>query len=517
MKRLFALLPLAPLALGLLGGACADSSDPATDAGPAPTDAGKDVDARPQPIDAAPTCGDGKLNGAESDVDCGGGCAKCDDGKVCKAAPDCLQGTCLMGHCAATTWFAETNGSNVTIPGNNTWIPAPGLAIDTIFYDNVTVYLRFTGTLRYAGAPGGVCHLGQRFVIDGKPTGNPSWGNAIMVQRGDARWHEMFTTEMAVTLPKGPHAFSAEVTNGSSTCYLDGDGGQPYDRSRLAIAAYDPSQAYFVESTGGTGSLSAGSGFTAIPGVALNVKLSAPQHVQLSLTGTQLNQGSNASHCVYRFVVDGTPLGNPTHGQAVYVGDVAGGWWSPVALKYGLDLPAGPHLVTAETANSASTGGTCQAGEGNNDYSKFRLFATASTPGGATVSVESAGASNVLGSGSPWTPVSGLSTPITLPTDRSVQLELAATQRNVSGSGHCAWRFVIDGKPLGQPDHGQAINVGDGNFTWWNPAALLWSQPLTAGPHTVGVEVRNSSGSGDCGTNADSESYSRARLLIRAP
>jgi hypothetical protein len=500
--------------------ACASSENAADDAGPAPADAGSDVvDAKPQPVDAAPTCGDGKLNGAESDVDCGGSCAKCDDGKTCKLATDCRQGTCLLGHCSATTWFAETNGSNVVVPGNMTWVPAPGASIDTILYDTATVFLRFTGTSRFAGGGNGVCHLGQRFLIDGKPTGNPSWGNAIMVQRGDLRWHEMFTTEMAITLPKGPHSFSAEVTNanGYANCYIDGDGGQPYDRSRLAVAAFDPAQTFYVESTGGTGNLATGSGFTAIPGVALNVKLAAPQHVQLSLSGTQLNQGSGASHCAYRFVVDGTPLGNPNHGQAVYVGDVGGGWWSPVTLKYGMDLPAGTHLITAEIANSASGGGTCQAGEGNNDYSKFRLFATASTPGGATTSIESAGPSNVLGSGSAWTPVSGLSAPITLATDRSVQLELAATQRNVSGSGHCAWRFVVDGKPLGQPDHGQAINVGDGSYTWWNAAALLWSQPLTAGPHTIGVQVRNSSSSGDCGTNADSEPYSRARLLIRAP
>lgn len=499
--------------------ACASSETVAPDDAGAPIveASSSDVtDAKPRP-DAAPTCADGAMNGTETDVDCGGACAKCDDGKTCKAGADCREGACLLGHCGQTAWFSESTGANVPLPADQTWVSSPGLELALTLYDTATIHVRFTGTSRFGGVAGGICHIGQRIVVDGKPTGHPTWGNAILVQRGDLRSHETFDSELTITLPKGAHQIAGQANNGSSLCYLDGDGGQRYDRSRIAATAFDPATAWSAESTSATGSLVAGAGWMAIPGVAISAKLATPSHVQLSLSGTQLSQGTSVAHCGYRFVIDGTPLGNPTHGQAIVVGDIGSGWWAPVVLSYGVDLAAGPHTISAEATNSAATGGTCNLGEGNNDYAKVRLFASATAQGGPNVSVESSGASNVLGTGSVWTPVSGLSAPITLASDTNVLLELSATQRNVTGSGHCAWRFVIDGTPLGQTDHGQALNVGDGTYTWWNAAALLWGQSLKAGAHTIGVDVRNSSSSGDCGTNADPEAYGRARLLVRVP
>ena len=59
---------------------------------------GKVVDVAP---DAAPTCTDNIKNGTESDVDCGGSCPGCADGKVCTAGPDCENGICTGGSCAA--------------------------------------------------------------------------------------------------------------------------------------------------------------------------------------------------------------------------------------------------------------------------------------------------------------------------------------------------------------------------------------------------------------------------------
>ncbi|MCO4763393.1 MAG: hypothetical protein KC502_17885 [Myxococcales bacterium] len=43
----------------------------------------------------APTCTDKKMNGDETDVDCGGSCkTKCNNGKMCKAAADCNSANC---------------------------------------------------------------------------------------------------------------------------------------------------------------------------------------------------------------------------------------------------------------------------------------------------------------------------------------------------------------------------------------------------------------------------------------
>lgn len=59
---------------------------------------GKVVDSLP---DAGPVCDDGIKNGMESDVDCGGTCTPCVDGKVCSAGDDCMNGICTGGRCVA--------------------------------------------------------------------------------------------------------------------------------------------------------------------------------------------------------------------------------------------------------------------------------------------------------------------------------------------------------------------------------------------------------------------------------
>lgn len=48
----------------------------------------------------APSCDDGRANGAEADVDCGGDCALCEPGSLCTDDADCT-GPCLEGTCSA--------------------------------------------------------------------------------------------------------------------------------------------------------------------------------------------------------------------------------------------------------------------------------------------------------------------------------------------------------------------------------------------------------------------------------
>lgn len=53
---------------------------------------------------SAPTCGDGVQNGNETDVDCGGGapCSPCPTGDACKMNGDCANGPCTANVCACT-------------------------------------------------------------------------------------------------------------------------------------------------------------------------------------------------------------------------------------------------------------------------------------------------------------------------------------------------------------------------------------------------------------------------------
>jgi hypothetical protein len=50
---------------------------------------------------SSPQCADRVLNGAETDIDCGGGtCQRCATGRVCRANGDCQTGRCVGGVCA---------------------------------------------------------------------------------------------------------------------------------------------------------------------------------------------------------------------------------------------------------------------------------------------------------------------------------------------------------------------------------------------------------------------------------
>ncbi|MBS2033179.1 MAG: hypothetical protein JST54_35225 [Deltaproteobacteria bacterium] len=48
---------------------------------------------------AAPSCTDHQRNGTETDIDCGGSCGPCGDGKLCGTNSDCVSGLCASGTC----------------------------------------------------------------------------------------------------------------------------------------------------------------------------------------------------------------------------------------------------------------------------------------------------------------------------------------------------------------------------------------------------------------------------------
>ncbi|MFT3774527.1 MAG: hypothetical protein QM820_54920 [Minicystis sp.] len=65
---------------------------------------------------ACSTCFDGKKDGTESDVDCGGTCAPCADGSKCNDASDCQSGVCsgLPKICQGSSTSTGTGGTGGT-------------------------------------------------------------------------------------------------------------------------------------------------------------------------------------------------------------------------------------------------------------------------------------------------------------------------------------------------------------------------------------------------------------------
>jgi hypothetical protein len=85
------------------------------------------------PGTVGPTCADGVKNGNESDIDCGGSCAKCGGGKACGADPDCAGNVCQGGVCTPHpngAGAAPTSGQLLGIAsGQGATATAPGWAI----------------------------------------------------------------------------------------------------------------------------------------------------------------------------------------------------------------------------------------------------------------------------------------------------------------------------------------------------------------------------------------------------
>ena len=62
-----------------------------------------------------PGCSDGRRNGSESDVDCGGSsaaCVRCADGKRCFQDSDCQNLACQMGVCASVGTCSTSHCTN---------------------------------------------------------------------------------------------------------------------------------------------------------------------------------------------------------------------------------------------------------------------------------------------------------------------------------------------------------------------------------------------------------------------
>lgn len=93
-----------------------------------------------------PTCSDSIQNGAETDVDCGGGtCSTCATGQTCSVGADCATGRCTSGTCVAPApgacitsadcaagSYCEAGTSSWSPPGGPTCYPLGGASVATV-------------------------------------------------------------------------------------------------------------------------------------------------------------------------------------------------------------------------------------------------------------------------------------------------------------------------------------------------------------------------------------------------
>ncbi len=111
------------------------------------------------------SCTNGVRDGDESDVDCGGSCSKCSDGKQCNSASDCMSGYCSAGNLCFTppqttceelfgnaaqnsgatnpTNALLIDGNYAVLPSNNNWVRAVGFTAGTGQIISVELGMRY--------------------------------------------------------------------------------------------------------------------------------------------------------------------------------------------------------------------------------------------------------------------------------------------------------------------------------------------------------------------------------------
>jgi hypothetical protein len=94
----------------------------------------------------APTCSDGVANGLETDIDCGGtsACPRCMDGRLCPNGPsDCISPLCTSGRCGDVRGhlvlighdYFSTNAGADQVIGNTVLLAPETATIDVLIFD----------------------------------------------------------------------------------------------------------------------------------------------------------------------------------------------------------------------------------------------------------------------------------------------------------------------------------------------------------------------------------------------
>lgn len=251
-----------------------------------------------------PSCSDGKLDGSETDVDCGGSCLPCGDGKTCLHSSDCSSGLCLNNICAAgadasvaqdmtttpdagspldmaAAWVSESSG----VPGG-TFFGVWGSGASDVYAVGKDANLGL-GVIVHSTGNG---TWGSQQVPNGTPQVNGIWGSGpsdvyalenggtILHSTGNGVWAAQASTMSANLLAAwGSSATDVYVVPDNGTQILHSMGGgswspqnQPLVSAMLSVWGSGPSDVYVV---GGSILHSTGNGMWATQGAFLTGNL----------------------------------------------------------------------------------------------------------------------------------------------------------------------------------------------------------------------------------------------------
>ncbi|MBK9258202.1 MAG: hypothetical protein IPM54_00005, partial [Polyangiaceae bacterium] len=168
-------------------------------------------------------CNDGTKNGTETDVDCGGSCSQCSAGKSCIGNSDCQSGACSSGSCTNTT----NSGMRIAAGSSHTCALRPDgtakcwgnnyggqLGDGTFAVKNTPVMVSgLSAAIAITAGGGYTCAL----LADGTVQ---CWGYNVSGQLGDGTT----TSKSAPVVVTGLSAAIAVTAGGGHTCALLADG-----------------------------------------------------------------------------------------------------------------------------------------------------------------------------------------------------------------------------------------------------------------------------------------------------
>ncbi len=237
--------------------------------------------------ESTPTCTDGKQNAAETDVDCGGAtCDKCKDGQACKVGADCAGGKCAAGACKTPRVLSL--GAPQDVRGNELGEPwfADIADIDADGHADVLVADSQRGQVVFLKNAGGALSIAGS---------TPSCGNPFHVlarqMNGDAHLDFVVACDggaAQIQRGDGAGAFTNPTTFNHPNAWaniVDELGGTP--GNDLVTLSNANGQNEFLRLTSGPGTFSAPVGLTlpAAPSHGLAVDLTGDGLKDLAIAG----------------------------------------------------------------------------------------------------------------------------------------------------------------------------------------------------------------------------------------
>jgi len=405
-------------------------------------------------------------------------------------------------------------GGNTAV-GNSGFSNVSGLSITlTSGADNV----RISGSLgAYNKNTGAYNFLYARILVDGVVQGGP-YGFTLS-EATSTYYVETFNFESDVALAAGTHTIVVQATSSSSINVV----WDPGTNQTLRVADYHTftssgSDVSFAQAnaneglppTFGFGGRAVTNGsFATVPGLSTTLTTSSTDTVHLAATLSVDNNTLNFENLLVRFVVDGTA----TAAQTFWITPDAGpDTFRTFQLETDFaNLAAGTHTISVQAETTTGRGLWFDGGSRSvpggggtaNFYQTLRVTDYKTIPNGSPsgssgwVSVADVTANDSGALASTYTNVPGLTSTFTLNATGTVRLAATLNVFNSSTTayGLPAAHFLIDGVTATTGNSWNVNIVDSTNDTVEEELVFEDFVTLSAGTHTVTVQVQSTSGS----------------------